>query len=371
MTSGPANILIVTDTLQAGGAERVVSDMANYWADAGLRITVLTLKSAKVADYYQLSDRVDRQYLNAGDVPTSALGKLPGIYSRVRQLRGAFKRIAPDTIISFIDVPNILTIIAALGLSSRVVVSERGCPDVAARHPEMANHFALGGHWRFLRRRLYRYADVVTALNAGTAEWLAGECGTEVAVVPNAIRPMPIIDTPREKTIVGIGRQQKIKGFDLLVESFARVADSHRTWSLVLIGDGPERAALEQQAQALGLSARVRFVAKQTEIEPWMARAGIVVSPSRSEAFGNVVLESMAMGAPIVCTACAGPSSIVENGVDGILVPVADVAAMADAIARLIENPEMRRYLGRRARSVREKYSQAAVMPLWNKLMHT
>lgn len=369
MSSAPASILIVTDTLQAGGAERAIADMANYWADTGSAITVLSIKSTTVPDFYRLADRVGRESLTAEDTPASTLAKIPRSIGRVRQLRSAFRRIAPDAILSFMDVPNILSVAATRGLPTRLIISERACPDVVALQPELAGQFALAGHWRFLRRRLYRHADVVTALNAETAEWLERECRTKVTVVPNAIRPMPDIESPRENTVVGIGRHHRVKGFDILLDAFARISTKHPDWALTLIGDGPESNALRQQAEASSVTENVTFVPTRAAIEPWMARAGIVVSPSRFEAFGNVVLESMAMGAPLISSDCAGPRSMINDGVNGILVPVGDAGALAAAIDRLIDNPTMRKHLGEEARCVREDFSQADIMSHWNELL--
>jgi glycosyltransferase involved in cell wall biosynthesis len=272
-------------------------------------------------------------------------------------------------VLSFIDVPNILTILAAWGLELRVVVSERGCQYRATGESKEPWLYSLSFHWQLLRKLLYSRADSVTALNADTARWIERECGTAVKVIPNGIRELPNLEIERESLVLGVGRLKAEKGFDLLLRAFATVLPQFPEWRLVIVGDGRDKAKLMDLRKHLDLSGSVEFLGLVSDVEVWMARAGLVVAPSRSEAFGNVILESMAMGAPVLSTACFGPVSIIDDGVNGMLVSIDDAAALATAMAELMSKPSLRRRLGDEATKVRERFRQDKVMEMWERCL--
>jgi GalNAc-alpha-(1->4)-GalNAc-alpha-(1->3)-diNAcBac-PP-undecaprenol alpha-1,4-N-acetyl-D-galactosaminyltransferase len=114
------------------------------------------------------------------------------------------------------------------------------------------------------------------------------------------------------------------------------------------------------------LDDRVEFVGQTPDVIDWMSRAGMVVQPSRFEGFPNVVLESMGIGAAVISADCpSGPADLIEDGVNGRLVPVGDVETLAQVMAELMSRPDERTRLGRAATGVRERYRQEAVMARW------
>jgi GalNAc-alpha-(1->4)-GalNAc-alpha-(1->3)-diNAcBac-PP-undecaprenol alpha-1,4-N-acetyl-D-galactosaminyltransferase len=352
---------MVTSSLEGGGAERAMAEMASYWAEKGWRITLATWTGSEVQDFYSLAPGVKRVWLDVHSPSRSALGKLASNLTRALKLRALLRESRPDAVLSFIDVSNVLTILATLGLKQRVVVSERGCPDV----PPENGLYPLSRFWRILRRCLYCRAAVVTALNNGTAAWIRKECGVEAKVVPLALRSLPEAATIRESSVLGVGRLHAVKGFDLLIRAFAAISANFPAWRLILIGNGPQKQALVELCAELNLVDRVEFVNPVQDVETWMARAGLVVLPSRSEAFGNVLLESMGMGASVISTNCSGPASLIHDGVNGRLVPVNDVDALTRAMLELMSQPDTRAQLGREACQVRQRFSQEAIMAQW------
>ena len=156
------------------------------------------------------------------------------------------------------------------------------------------------------------------------------------------------------------------KGFDLLVRAFARIAPDFRDWRVMFIGDGDERSRLMRLCRDLEVEERVMFAGQRQDVELWMARAGIVVQPSRFEGFPNVVLESMAMGAAVISSDCAsGPADLIEDGVNGRLVPVGDVEALSRVMGELMSQPDLRMRLGREATNVRQRFNEEIVMAQW------
>jgi glycosyltransferase involved in cell wall biosynthesis len=348
---------LVIGGLQGGGAERQISDMANYWAAAGLEVTLATWSGPAVRDFYALDNRVRRVHLGRDSHGRSLILRMGATLQRMFRLRKLLATTAPRAVLSLVTESNVLTILAAARLRVRIVVSERTQP---------AQHVTLSSAWKFLRRELYSRADVVVAQTHDAAQWIKQNCRKDASVIPNALRSLPPISDDRQPLIIAVGRLSREKGFDLLLRAFAKVAPQCRDWSVVIVGEGPERVNLLRLCAELMLTDRVRFVGEVSEVEAWMACAGLVVQPSRFEGFPNVVLESMGMGAPVISSDCSsGPSDLIEDGVNGRLVPVDDVDALAQVMAELMSQPEVRRRLGREGSKVRLRFSQDLIMAQW------
>ena len=350
------NILLVTGSLEGGGAERVLSDMANYWIARGWNVTLATWQGPESVDFYELASGVRRVWLDVRSQNNSLLDKVFANVKRVLKLRRLIGAAKPDAVLSFIDVSNVLTILAGLGLGVRVAVSER-------INPRLHNVRPI---WAIFRRVSYKWATTVVAQTGETAHWIEDKCRTSVTVIPNSIRTLPIVACERESLIVSVGRLSRQKGFDLLLRAFAQINAEFTNWRLVIIGKGQERSALIELREQLALTDRVEFLGEVHNVETWMARAGLVVQPSRYEGFPNVVLESMGMGATVICADCpSGPSDLIEDGVNGRLVPVEDVAALAQVMGELMGQPQIRECLGREARKVRQRFRQDLIMAQW------
>lgn len=198
-------------------------------------------------------------------------------------------------------------------------------------------------------RTAYRRADRVVAISNGVGEALSRRFQIDpkrVSTIHNAVdltavraraeeRPH---DLPTQPFIVSAGRLVHQKGFDLLIRAFAQ-GISDRDVSLVILGEGPERAALEALARRHGVQQRVVFPGFVDNPWSYFARAAAFVCPSRWEGFGNVIIEAMACGVPVVATDCDfGPREIVRHGDSGLLVAVDNVPAIGAALASILND---------------------------------
>lgn len=202
---------------------------------------------------------------------------------------------------------------------------------------------------RWLMRRLYPAAAAV----ATPTEAIADELKTILArprlatiVLPNPVvgaasraRPEP---PPSAGRIVAAGRLVEAKGFDLLIDAAAELARRGIGFELAIFGEGPLRPALESRAAGRGLAGPVTLPGHVAEPEEMFRAAALCVVPSRREGFGNVVVEAMAAGVPVLAAACPGPAALIEHGRNGFLVAPGSSAALADAIAGLLADPERR-----------------------------
>ena len=177
--------------------------------------------------------------------------------------------------------------------------------------------------------------------------------------------------TLTEKVVVGAGRLERSKGFDILIATWAQVAAAHPDWRLRIYGDGSQRKELEQQIDELGLGESVSLEGFSTSLQAEMAKGSLFVLSSRAEGYGMVLVEAMACGVPVVSTDCpAGPRDIITPGVDGLLVPNKDVDALAGAIIEMIElDDDTRRKMATAALAKADERSQEAVSAQWDTLL--
>lgn len=359
----------VIHDLVAGGAERVVTMMANYWAGKGWPVTVITL--GKADPFFGLHDAVVLQQLGSKSRSKSVISGIRNNMGRIRNLRRHIRETRPDVVISFLGVTNVLALLATAGLRFPVVVSERNNP---VERP-------IGGWaWRFLRRVTYRRAAALVVQTRGVLECYPQSMRRKARVIPNPVERPPHHDADELVAVPSPGRDHIItamgkmttqqKGFDLLLKAFAQVADKHPQWSLVLWGDGPLRTELQHLRDSLNLTDRVELPGRTRAPAEALGRADLFVLPSRYEGFPNVLCEAMACGIPVVAFDCPyGPSDIIRDQVDGILVPPEDVDGLAEAMDHLMSDGKVRARLGSRAPEVTDRFALNRVMGIWEELL--
>ena len=267
-------------------------------------------------------------------------------------------------VLSFTDTTNVLALCAARLTRWPVIASEHSDPE---RHP-------LPAAWKRLMLVSYRWAAAIVTPNRETRDWFPPRIQVRTHVIPNPI-PAPVARTPREDRaagglVVSIGRLSDEKGHDRLLEAFARVAPARPGWRLVIVGEGPLRGALETLRDQVGLRDRVELPGLVADVGGLLARADLYALASRREVFPMALCEAMASGVPAVAMEYRpGVREIVRDGVDGVVVPGGDVAALADALARLMDDGAARRRLGARAVEVVARYGVAQVMDRWDALL--
>lgn len=359
------HIILVISSLQAGGAERVLSEMANYWQGRGHTVALVTLDSTR-SDFYPLDSGVRRIGLDLKQDSHNILRAVWNNLLRIKSLRRVVKRLRPQAIISFVDSVNILTILATVGLGVPVIVSERIDP----------RHHPVRPLWRLLRLLAYPWASAVVVQTKDVYEWMRSEMPrAKFTIIPNPARsraPKAISDFqfPPGSNVVAVGRLAYQKGHDILIKAFAQCAQQFPEWNLVIFGEGKERVALESLASMYGLGSRIILPGIIEEPMDVLQQADIFVLSSRYEGFPNVLLEAMACGLSVIATDCpSGPREIVKDGCNGILVPSNDVDKLAHAMKKLMADLPLRQILGHRAGDVPRRFNMETVLGVWEELI--
>jgi glycosyltransferase involved in cell wall biosynthesis len=283
----------------------------------------------------------------------------------VRQLRRALAETVPDAVISLMTATNILTLLATAGWKQPVLVQEQIDP-----HGE-----PIGRLWETLRRWTYPRATHVVVLNERSLSYFSPAVQKRGRIIPNpaVISGAPRTSSPRHdgaKTLIAMGRLVEQKGFDLLIAAFAKIAAENPQWSLTILGEGPLRADLEALIATHGLRDRVRLPGLSREPHEHLRAADLFVLSSRYEGFPLALCEALACGLPAVAFDCpTGPSEIIRPGLDGLLVPPGDVAALSAALQELMRDQPRRESLAARAPEVLQRFGLEKIMGLWEALL--
>ena len=359
----PKRITFVTSSMGSGGAERVLSIVANELARRGSAVSIIATSTHKTKPFYTLVTGVSFTTPFAGRAYRHKIAAVLAFARIQKDLRSKVLETVPDVIVSFVDKTNTLTC-AALG--------KCGIPIVACEHiypPQQP----LGFFWKAARRLFYLRAAVLTVLTEEAIDFFPLSMRSKTVVLPNPVLPPPSgiseASAVKTKRIVSAGRFTDQKGFDRLIRAFANSSSSRPGWTLRILGDGPKRAELEALRDSLGLGEKVELPGVTAEIYKEYTQAAFYVLSSRFEGFPMTLCEALSSGLPAVAMDCmTGPRHILRDGVDGLLVPDVDEMALAAAMGRLMDDEALRARLAARAPDVVDRFSLDRVMRLWEEI---
>jgi glycosyltransferase involved in cell wall biosynthesis len=349
-------LFIVQDSQGWAGTERVLNLVANALsADRDVEVLSLSPRRESGAGYPYLP-AVARSWLPAKNGPG-------GIFATNFSLAAHIARGRYDAVI-LAGIGEIKFLVAAL----------------AARKSRFAGweHFnAAYTHRRLNRKLAARRLDAVIVLSKrDEADWHRLLAPKAVVVrIPN---PIPALSAgPGEmpaavpaRRILALGRLEEQKRFDLLLEAFALFRQSHPDWNLRIRGAGSLEPALRAQAEALELGSAIEILPPTAEVLSEYRSASIYAMSSKFEGFPMTLIEAMAQGLPCVSFDCPnGPSEIIMDGEDGIVVPLFDTTALAGGFSRLASDEGLRAAFATRARENVRRYEIDRILPLWNEFL--
>ena len=333
-------ICIISPSLQMGGIERQLTILASHFVKRGHEV-----------HFYELDPQV--KFIEPSFVHTSkASTKLFSYYKTISFLRKQIKRIKPDTIMVFGDIINPIALIANNGLGYPIYIADQISPEQN-----------LGRFKNFMKRITYKKAPGIIAQSKMAADYKYEVFGKDinVRIIPNTIRD--IVDYPNAEKhlwVVALGRLSYEKGVDRLLDAFSRISE-HEEWRLVLIGYGPERNRLEEQAKTLGIDNRVDFLGGRNDVDALLAQCCIFVLPSRCEGFPNALCEAMASPLPCITFDSVSASDIIDNHISGEIVRDGDIEGLSSAILSLMDDKSKRDKYASNAYTIRERLEKNKV----------
>ena len=364
-------LLFYIHTLSSGGAERVTVTLANYWVERGWHVTVVTV-TGRQRDFYSLDERIERITLSMDSVSARPWHAVVNNWRRVSALRRVLHEVRPDVAVAMMVTANVTLALAGWGVPVLTIGSERNHP------PAMP----LGRPWEVIRRCTYPRLSSLVAQTRQSADWLGAHApAPHVAIIPNPLHyplavheprmpPATILDEKkRSHLLLAVGRLADQKGFDRLLNAFAAVRQDHPSWALVILGEGSQRAVLEDQISSLGIDDRVHLPGAVGNVGEWYEAADAYALSSRFEGFPNTLLEALAHGVPAVAVDCeTGPREILRHEEDGLLVPQDDPQALVQALERLMGDAGLRQRFAGRAVEARERLAVERIAGQWEAL---
>lgn len=335
-------IALYIPSMSGGGAEQMMLTLANALSEKNL-VVDLVLNKAEGPYLKKVSDKVNIVNLDTSRVLT---GILPlARYMRVEK---------PEVILSAMNYVNVVTIFAKLlsGTDTRIVLSERSNLSAALANSKWISRVLL----KNLMSWTYKKADKVVAISNGVADDLAQQIKlnrNQIVTIYNPVvssdilrkanAPLPLLHPWFEKNsppvIIAVGRLSGEKDFETLIRSFAKIR-TQKECHLLILGEGELRTKLEMLVKELKLQDSVQLPGFSDNPYAWMSRANLFMLSSKYEGFGNVLVEAMACGTPVISTDCpSGPSEILEEGKWGGLVPVGNIELISEAMLKAISNP--------------------------------
>ncbi len=365
-------VLAIYSLSGAGGAERVMTTMANYWSEKGWAVTIITFDDGSKPPFYRLHPAVKLVVLNLKSKTGNIIGRIYYFLSKNLRVRRCLLREKPDVIISFTAKTNMKVLRAMLFTKIPVIVSERN-----SRTRVSQSFFQ-----RKYRNCLYRNSRFIVCQTRAMRDALPARLQRQSIIIPNPVKkagdqelnPEPPLPLPEGKLLFAVSHmsREKIyqKGIDLLIPVFARLAAKHSQWQLVILNDGPEKHLVVQEIARHKLEGRVFLPGKTKDIFSTFNKGHLFVLASRYEGFPNALCEAMACGLPVVSFDCpTGPADIIRHGTDGFLVPAGDTAGLEQALDRLMGDAQLRRQMSRRAAEIVDRFSLEKVMALWEQLI--
>ena len=335
-----------------GGAERVISILSRNFAEKGWITQVGLLLFNKID--YKL-DSSTQIFDFSGDVK-SRIARIPYWLIAIRSF---VKREQPKIIVSFAARINILVLLATLGLHAKVIISERNDPI----------HDGRGFFTRCLVRLLYPFAYKIVFQTRRSFQYFPKRIQKKGIVIPNPISVSCFALSEKKKKIVSVGRLTKQKNHFLLIKAFAFVRKKFPRYELYIYGDGELHDELVMLTQKLGIEKYVHFEGNISNIHEMVADAELFVLSSNYEGLSNALLEAMMMGIPCISTNVAGSDEFIENGKNGILVPVGDLNAMCVAMETLIKDKSLQQTYSDLGRETLKGCNTKNVLYSWEKLV--
>lgn len=362
----------IPSVIARAGMERVLANKANYLADKmGMEVIIVTTDQQGHAPIFPFSDKVRFVDLNIGYQEQKKkifflkeLGKLRCRQKHKKALEEFLQAENPDITISMMLGKEKMWL-PKMKDSSKKILEYHFCKPVL-----IPRHWMSWGHWLQywkLLKIIQSYDKFIVLTEEDKALWK--QTGN-IEVIPNALTfSSPQKATLSAQRVLAVGRLDKMKGFDNLINIWSKTHENCPDWHLSIIGTGPEQVKLQRQIATLNLQSSIEILPPTAAIIEEYMQSSIFVMTSHYEGMGMVLLEAMECGIPAIAYACkCGPKEIIQDQVDGFLIKEGEQQDFADKLILLMKNKELRQTLGQNAQQNISRFREELVMKKWQTL---
>lgn len=360
------HIAFLTLSMSKGGAERVIANMCNEYLVHHYQVTIITCMNRPLE--YDLDKKIKVVTVdnNAEDAKQNMAARFLRRRSRLRKVLG---EVSPDVLLCFLPEPNMLACSLKRPWSLRnslrfpVIISVRNDP---VREYKSKTR-------QLMMRALYPKADgyVFQTEDAKNYFNFSKHIMDRACVIPNPLsRAFLDVEQPKQrvKKVISVGSLSKQKNQRMLIDAFAKIHDKYPDYVMEICGEGSLRKELQTYINENGLSRRISLTGQVDEIAEQIYDSSLFVMSSDYEGMPNALIEAMALGLPCISTdcPCGGPRYLIEDGVNGRLVPVADVTKLSEVMDEMLSNPEKAEQMGLQARKIQDKLHPDVINAAWD-----
>lgn len=350
------------------GLERMISVQANYFVrNFGYDVHLVLIEQNKnnpERTFFEVDNEIPFHFINAKKGPKKSYFKL------VKSLNKLLPSLEPDIVMVCIDDIAWLYVPYFLKKNYKIVYQRHSTKDIN-----------LNRYYKGLKTKINNAIKSKLVL-------FGGNCYDRFVILTNDhrqdwkfVKRLRVIGNPiildagekraelTNKVVLAVGRHDPVKGFDMLINSWASVLEHFPDWTLRIVGQRITVIDLRKQAKDLEISKNVEFLEHTKEISKEYLNASILVCSSVIEGFPLTIVEAMSFGVPVVSFDCPyGPRAIIKNGEDGILVPPKNIVALSESIQHLIEDNNLRKDMGKKAQINIQRFAKENIMKLWQDL---
>lgn len=343
-------LTFVSSTLHAGGAERVISLLANSFCQKGYEVEIVCINKHLV--FYPIDEKV-KVWFAEDEV------KSPSILKKVLWLRNHIKNDRPNVVIAFMLEVYCVTLASLIGVSVPVISSERIDPHFFGRAKGLLR-------WLLLRRTTHLVVQTVRI-----KDFYSAKLQSRTTIIPNPVTDKVFSLTPtlKQKRIIAVGRLAYQKNYPMMFRAFAKVHHDFPDWQLVVYGNGPQKDEIRGVIERLGMEGHIILAGKSDHVVEEMNKSSLFVMSSDYEGMSNALLEAVCVGLPVISTDVSGAKDLITEGVNGYIVSVGNERALTLALSSMLSSPEKMDEMGRQSKALAPRFREEQIVGQWEELI--
>lgn len=347
--------------MTSGGAERATSAIASELAKRNENVEIISFDSSE--SYYPLDENVEIYNMELADISKAAsVKRFIGCIKRAFEIRKKIKSRELDVLVCMSTTMNLYGLLSTIFTKTKVVGTERNNP-----YKYKADKINA-----ILKKLSALFLDGFIFQTEAASEYYAESVRRKGTVIQNAvfnplvkeIEPVPVYE--KQKIIYGVGRLTAQKRFEDLIDAYALLEKKHPDYRLVIFGEGEDREKLEEKINSYSLNEKILLPGTDKNALKFVSKGSAFVLSSDYEGMPNVLMEAMAVGTPCVSTRCKmGPEELIDDGINGLLVPVGDINKLKEAVELIIENSSLAKSISENGRNILKTNDVSAISDKW------